>query len=302
MRAHSPARAALSLLALLLCLLPAGCAGAPAQRVLLLADGLEGYYWSNLIEGAELAAREAGWTLETRLRQAETPLAEQLPRYGEAELCVLALDGAQGQAAAACEVPLAALGCEISGADTTHTGEETTIGKRTGQLIAGKIGLQKRFLLLTSAEYASQDDWEVALRGELGQHGSLVAGRLAAKEEEAFFTYCFDELRKDGSIDGILCRTEAASRGALRAVRLLGLQTPIVAADFDADIALGLRDGLVRFSVVRNAYAYGYAGVEAALRRAQGGSASLPERVDALYIDVYNMYDEELQPYLYAIE
>ena len=237
-----------------------------------------------------------------RLLDAESDLAGQLPAAGEADLAAVALDGAQGEAALRSEVPLVALGCEIEGASGGIAGEETTIGRRTGQLIAQKIGLQRRFLLLTSAESYAQDDWEVALRGELGNQGSLVAERLTVDSEEAAFAYCLELLARDSRIEGIVCRTQAATRGALRAVRALGLQTPIVGADFDDGIALGLRDGLVRFTVVRSAYAYGYAGVEAALRRAAGGTSDLPAKVDAVYVDIYNMYDEDLLLYLYGLE
>lgn len=255
MRAHRLARPALGLtLALLLLLSLPGCAaGAGAQRLVLLAQDDEGFYWENLLSGARLAAQDAGWEIEVRLLDAESDLAGQLPAAGEADLAAVALSGAQGEAALRSEVPLVALGCEIEGASGGIAGEETTIGRRTGQLIAQKIGLQRRFLLLTSAESYAQDDWEVALRGELGNQGSLVAERLTVDSEEAAFAYCLELLARDSRIDGIVCRTQAATRGVLRAVRALGLQTPIVGADFDDGIALGLRDGLVRFTVVRRA-------------------------------------------------
>ena len=304
MRAHRLARPALGLTLVLLLLLslPGCAAGAGAQRLVLLAQDDEGFYWENLLSGARLAAQDAGWEIEVRLLDAESDLAGQLPAAGEADLAAVALDGAQGEAALRSEVPLVALGCEIEGASGGIAGEETTIGRRTGQLIAQKIGLQRRFLLLTSAESYAQDDWEVALRGELGNQGSLVAERLTVDSEEAAFAYCLELLARDSRIEGIVCRTQAATRGALRAVRALGLQTPIVGADFDDGIALGLRDGLVRFTVVRSAYAYGYAGGEAALRRAAGGTSDLPAKVDAVYVDIYNMYDEDLLLYLYDLE
>ena len=166
MRAHRLARPALGLtLALLLLLSLPGCAaGAGAQRLVLLAQDDEGFYWENLLSGARLAAQDAGWEIEVRLLDGESDLASQLPAAGEADLAAVALSGAQGEAALRSEVPLVALGCEIEGASGGIAGEETTIGRRTGQLIAQKIGLQRRFLLLTSAESYAQDDWEVALR------------------------------------------------------------------------------------------------------------------------------------------
>ena len=51
MRTHHLAASALTLL---LCLLLCGCATAPSRKhALLLASGDEGYYWKNLIEGAQ---------------------------------------------------------------------------------------------------------------------------------------------------------------------------------------------------------------------------------------------------------
>jgi ABC-type sugar transport system substrate-binding protein len=303
-RAHRLARPALGLIlaALLLLALPGCAAGASAQRLVLLVQSDEGFYWENLLSGALLAAQDAGWQAEVRLLDPEADLASQLPSPAEASLAALALDGAQGAVSLESEVPLAALGCEVSGASAEIAGEETTIGKRTGQLIAQKLGLQKRFLLLSGAETYSQDDWEVALRGELGLQGSLISARLCTQSEEEAYAFCFSMLSQDSRIDGIVCRTQAATRGALRAVRTLGLQTPIVAADFDDDIALGLRDGLIPFSVVRNAYAYGYAGTEAALARVSGHWKDLPDRVDAVYVDANNMFDDEMLLYLYDID
>lgn len=216
MRAHRLARPALGLTLVLLLLLslPGCAAGAGAQRLVLLAQDDEGFYWENLLSGARLAAQDAGWEIEVRLLDAESDLAGQLPAAGEADLAAVALDGAQGEAVLRSEVPLVALGCEIEGASGGIAGEETTIGRRTGQLIAQKIGLQRRFLLLTSAESYAQDDWEVALRGELGNQGSLVAERLTVDSEEAAFAYCLELLARDSRIEGIVCRTQAATRGA----------------------------------------------------------------------------------------
>ena len=203
MRAHRLARPALGLtLALLALLSLLGCAaGVGAQRLVLLAQDDEGFYWENLLSGARLAAQDAGWEIEVRLLDGESDLAGQLPAAGEADLAAVALDGAQGEAVLRSEVPLVALGCEIEGASGGIAGEETTIGRRTGQLIAKKIGLQRRFLLLTSAESYAQDDWEVALRGELGNQGSLVAERLTVDSEEAAFAYCLELLARDSRID-----------------------------------------------------------------------------------------------------
>lgn len=77
MRAHRLARSALGLtLALLVLLWLPGCAaGAGAQRLVLLAQDDEGFYWENLLSGARLAAQDAGWEIEVRLLDAESDLA-----------------------------------------------------------------------------------------------------------------------------------------------------------------------------------------------------------------------------------
>ena len=68
MRAHRLARPALGLTLVLLLLLslPGCAAGAGAQRLVLLAQDDEGFYWENLLSGARLAAQDAGWEIFCR--------------------------------------------------------------------------------------------------------------------------------------------------------------------------------------------------------------------------------------------
>lgn len=309
MRAHHSARAALCLIAAL-CLLLTGCSRSNSLRLIVLGvEREQGSYWENLIQGASVAAQDNGWALETVLYDPEAGL-EGLVRHAQdesADYLALALYSAHLPSSYSEDIPLILLGADACAADASIlvAGEESTIGKRTGQLCAQAIGLQKRILLLTSTPALTPDsDWEIALRGEMGPQGSQVAARLdCGDDQDRAYDLCCD-LLSTMEVDGVLCDSENATLGALRAVRTLGLQVPVMGAGFDSEIALGLRDGLVRFTVVRSAYAYGYMGVENAVRLANGRYTGLETRkmLDAVYVDANNMFDENLLVFLYDLE
>lgn len=310
MRAHHLARAALSL-TLLVCLLLTGCQ--PDERphlIFLVVEDEQGYYWENLIEGATVAAQDNGWLLHIALYDPEAgldPLIAQAEGFN-ADYLALALNRHNLPDSYPDTLPLILLGSDALSDDASIlvSGEETTIGKRTGQLCAWAIGLQKRMMLLTTTPSLDPaDDWEIALRGELGFQGSLVSARVNCEDDEnEAYLQCRQLLSSTSPPDGIICRTESATQGALRAVRSLGLQIPIIGTDFNDEIALGLRDGLVRLTVVRSAFAYGYMGVENAIRLSNGRYSGLEttKLLDAVYVDADNMFDENLLAFLYDIQ
>lgn len=304
MRHHRAALAAL-MLALLLPL--AGCQGRYSSRLIfLIAERDEGFYWENLVEGAALAAKDSGWTVERAYLSDGEDLAALMDLAGErgADMVALALSPDRLPDAYAGEAPLLLLGAEAERLPATVRifDEEATIGKREGQLLAKRIGLQKK-LMLVVADEALGGEWETALRGELGLQGSQVISRIDCSDDANLaYARCRRTLEAHPEIEGIVCLSENATNGALRAVRSLGVQTPIVGADFNPSIALGLRDGLLCLTVVRNAYACGYMGVENAIKIAGGKPAAAKKQLDAVYVDADNMFDEEMRVFLFDVD
>ncbi len=309
MRDHRAALAVLCL-ALLLPLLLTGCQGpyASGHLLFLIAERDEGFYWENLLQGASLAAKDNGWTLESAFLSKGENLDDLLAQAGErgAETIALALLPEHLPADYAYETPLI-----LMGADWSHPrvsvrvfDENTIIGKRVGQLLAKRIGLQKNLMLVTTTEtYVYDDEWETALRNELGMQGSQVVSRVnCADNANLAYARCRWALEAHPEIEGIVCSSENATTGALRAVRSLGVPAPIIGADFNSNIALGLRDGLLCLTVVRNAYACGYMGVENAIRLSSGKSAAVKKQLDAVYVDADNLFDDEMRVFLFDVD
>ena len=306
MRDHRAARKALACALALLLPLFSGCA-AESRLAMLIAGADGGFYYQNLIEGATLAARDAGYRTEVTVLGRDGDMEQLLAQAAErgADLVALAVPRGALPQNYVDGPPLAVMGEDLLGnwVVCRVLGEEATIGKRTGQLVASGIGVQKSVVVVGDTEsYSLDDDWEVALRGELGAQGSIVLARVNCKgDADMAYAQCKAALQVHPGIGAIVCRSQGATEGAMRAMRELALRIPIVGADFSNEIALGLRDGVVSVTVVRNAYAYGYIGMDSALRIVSGSGASERRQLDAVYVSAGNMFDEEMQAFLYDV-
>lgn len=276
--------------------------------IYLIVQHDAGHYWRSLIQGATLAAQDNGWRLEIAVLQLDGDMNELLTRGEESGATYIALSvedqnlpsGYRGK------TPLVLLGCDCTN-QWVHArvyGENSTIGKRTGQLASKHIGLQKQLLLIaTTATYDANNAWETSLTSEMGQQGSSFYARINCKDDAALaYGHCMAVLERNPQVGGIICQSENATVGALRAVTELGLKVPIIGADYNSEIALGLTEGRVAVSVVPNAYAYGYMGIENAIHLNQGKAAPKKKQLNAMYVEKENMYDEEMLELLYEVE
>ena len=303
---HRSARKALACALALLALFFSGCT-VHSRLIVLVAGGDKGFYYQNLIEGATLAARESGYNAEVYVLGRDGDMEQLLAQAAEngADCIALAVPREDLPKNYVDGPPLVLMGEDMLGnwVACRVLGEETTIGKRTGQLVANKIGVQKSVIVVgDTINYSLDDDWEVALRGELGAQGSRVLARVNSKgDADMAYAQCKAVLQANTGIGAIVCRSQGATEGAMRAVRELALSMPIVGADFSDEIALGLRDGVISVSVVRNAYAYGFIGMDSALRIVSRSGASERRQLDAVYVSAGNMFDEEMQAFLYDV-
>lgn len=310
MHHHRVALPALCLSAALLAGTLCGCSGGESVHgIRLVADRAEGYYWENLIAGAQLAAEDAGWQLEVALWDEGEGMQAQIEAARQSGVEFLAI-------ASACTEPrlpwdysgspeVILIGQETGDAATVNvTYDSSTVGKGVGTLAGNKVGLQKNYLLVAISEtYRYSDRWEDGLRYVLGQQGSRIAQRVNCGDDaQQAYDQCMDALSGDVRYDGILCASENATVGALRAVRTLGSDVPIIGAEFNDEIALGLRDGQVRGTVVHTVYGCAYMAVENAIRLASGRETDSKKTLEALHVDVKNMFDDELAPLLYDVK
>ena len=310
MRHHRTALQALCLSAALLAGLLCGCSGRDAaHNIRLVADSTEGYYWENLIAGAQLAADDAGWQLEVALWDGEGGMQAQIDAARQSGADFLAIAAAdteprlpQGYNG---DPEVILIGQETGDAATVNIAyDSNTVGRAVGTQAGNRIGLQKNFLLVATTEtYRFSDRWEDALRNVLGQQGSRIVRRVDCGDDaERACSLCLAELDSGVRYDGILCASENATLGALRAVRALGSDVPIIGAEFNDEIALGLRDGLVRGTVVHTVYGCAYMAVENAIRMASGREADGKKTLEVLYVDAENMFDDALAPLLYEVK
>ena len=310
MRNHRAALTALCLSAALLTGALCGCSGGDeARSIRLIADSTEGFYWENLIAGAQLAADDAGWQLEVVQWDEEGGMQAQIDaaRQSGADFLAIAADDAEPRLPqgynGSPEVIL--IGQQTGDAATVNIAyDSNTVGRAVGTQAGNQIGLQKNFLLVATTEtYRFSDRWEDALRNVLGQQGSRVAQRVDCGDDaERAYSLCLAALDSGVRYDGILCASENATLGALRAVRALGSDVPIIGAEMNDEIALGLRDGQVRGTVVHTIYGCAYMAVENAIRMASGREADGKKTLEALYVDAENMFDDALAPLLYEVK
>lgn len=307
MRDHQVARTALCLTLALACLFLHGCTPAEDKKqIVLITQGQEGYYWQNLNEGARLAAADHGCELEQKVIGEDGSLTELLAQASASDASLIALavpqtglpkvyNGAK---------PLALLGANDNGAYSLCRtyGEEAMIGKRIVQLLFGNNGLQSELLLLTDTpEYSLSNTFEIAIRAELGVGGGHIYERQYATDTSTAYELSLRALQqKPLMIDCIVATTQAATVGALRAVRETDLPVRVIGTDINREIALGLQDKIVTFSVVYSAYAYGYTGIDNAIRLL-GGEEGLETRTlfDAVYVSYENMFEDDLAVYLF---
>lgn len=309
-------RAALS--ALLICALSLGLLSGCEARdetpgIYLVADDTEGYYWENLIDGATAAAEDLGWKIEVVRYDALVDMQAHWDAASERgdEYIVTALSTEEPRMTAlntaGAEKPeLVVLGKNIDEAPASLriVFDQSNAGKSLGRRVAGQIGLQKSYLMVADTEdYRYWDDWEVELRTALGAQGSCVLRRINCDgDEQTAYTQCAMALSLLGDrIDGIICVGQMGTRGAIRAQRERRLDIPIIGAEFDDEIALGLRDGLVQCTFVHSAYGCGYMGIERAVNAYEGRETESIVRLESLCIDADNMFDENLLPVLYKI-
>ena len=303
MRTHHPAASALTLL---LCLLLCGCtSSAPSRKhALLLAAGDEGYYWENLIEGAQDAAADNGWELSVQILSPEEDVSQALADAdGSADLIALAPSPQAVPEAAALETPLALLGNDAPALPAVYRVYDTILmGTTTGGSFFKYIGLQKDVLLVVDpSEYAHASTWRTRFLTQMGFQGSRILRTVDATSEiDGMAAEIASTLAVNPSIDGIVCTTQNGTCAALHAVRQSGRFVPILGADFNQEIAQGIYDGYIRASVVRNGYAYGYMGIENAILILSGQNISESRTLDALVIDKDNLFDDAYAPLLYG--
>lgn len=310
MRHHRAALPALCLSAALLAGALCGCGSTDAARsIRLVTDKTEGFYWENLIAGAQLAADDAGWQLEVALWDEEGGMQAQIDaaRQSGAEFLAIASASTEPRLPQGYngDPEVILIGQQTGDAATVNIAyDSNTVGRAVGTQAGNQIGLQKNFLLVATTEtYRFSDRWEDALRNVLGQQGSRVAQRVDCGDDaERAYSLCLAALDSGVRYDGILCASENATLGALRAVRALGSDVPIIGAEMNDEIALGLRDGQVRGTVVHTIYGCAYMAVENAIRMASGREADGKKTLEALYVDAENMFDDALAPLLYEVK
>ena len=310
MRHHRAALPALCLSAALLAGALCGCGSTDAARsIRLVTDKTEGFYWENLIAGAQLAADDAGWQLEVALWDEQEGMQAQIDaaRQSGAEFLAIASASTEPRLPQGYngDPEVILIGQQTGDAATVNIAyDSNTVGRAVGTQAGNQIGLQKNFLLVATTEtYRFSDRWEDALRNVLGQQGSRVAQRVDCGDDaERAYSLCLAAMDSGVRYDGILCASENATLGALRAVRALGSDVPIIGAEMNDEIALGLRDGQVRGTVVHTIYGCAYMAVENAIRMASGREADGKKTLEALYVDAENMFDDALAPLLYEVK
>ncbi|MDR2514857.1 MAG: hypothetical protein LBD02_06565 [Christensenellaceae bacterium] len=299
------------ILCALLCLLLLpllGCAR-PNSGLWLVCSSDQGFYWQSLIDGARQAAADHHRELNLRILADGEGLSELLTPLvrGGAELVLLALDRDDIPPGFYAPLPVVALGCELPNQPNLlgqYRNSEYFTGQETMQTLKREIGNQIEVLLVTGEEHYRPDDaWEAELRREGGLGGLIFHERIVCYgDANLAYLGCKAALEAHPGVRALICQSESATLGALRALRELGGPARILGREMNEEIALGVEDGLVQASYVTNAYALGYLGLGDQLNPGQDAAGPRLLVIDSIAVRAENLFSEPIVRLLFPME
>ncbi len=271
-------------------------------------------FWSSVIAGAEMAAKENEAKLEVIAPKDETDILRQneliLQAIDKKPDAIVVSPGSYEEnidvlkkvKAAGIKLIYIDSGTRENIQDSIVATDNYEAGRKMGEYVKKSLDASSVIAIVAHVKNSSTAiEREQGFRDAIGNHEAQIA-EVAYSNSDAVKAY--DETKrliKKYNIDVLACLNEYSAVGAARAVKELGLNDKITIIGFDnstEEIQL-LEEGVFSAIVVQRAYSMGYLGIETAVSCIKGKSTKTNIDSGSLLITKDTMYDTENQEVLF---
>ena len=310
---HIAKTAALMLCALLLLSAPGCTRGEGPVRVALIVSSDTGYYWENILDGADAAAKRLGVSLRCYAPDEELGLAlEMLPAQAleeGADALVVASSGEEELVEALRQlgdVPLVALGDALDELKpfSAVLNDDSKMGENMALALSGRVEKGGSALLLTDTpEFDGAEQREARLRsGVFAQRLSIYKRIYTGNNREWAYRQTLQQLYLHPELDAVVAFSAESTVGAAQAVEYLNRSMVIVGTDVVPDLVECIESGRVTASVVRNSFGMGYLGVEYASAHLAGEETPERRTLTGVVVTRDNLYTPDVEKVVFPYE
>lgn len=271
-------------------------------------------FWSSVIAGANMAAKENEVDLEVIAPNKETDIQRQNELILEAidkkpDAIAVSPNSNEENLEALTKVKEAGIKLIYIDSATSESIQDAIVatdnyeaGKKMGESIKDEIKDDSVIAIVAHVKNSSTAmQREQGFRDALGEHASqIVEVAYSNSDYDKAYTETKILLRKY-KVDFLACLNEYSAVGAARAVKELNLNGKVTMIGFDnsmEEIEL-LEEGVFSAIVVQRAYSMGYLGIETAVRCIRDDSTNINIDSGSLLITKDSMYDVENQEVLF---
>ena len=310
---HIAKAAALTLCALLLLSAPGCVRGEGPVRVALIVSSDTGYYWENILDGADAAAQRLGADLRCYAPDEEADLAlEMLPELAleeGADALVVASAGEKElveKLRQLDDVPVVALGDALDELATVSAvlNDDSKMGENMALALSGRVEKGGNVLLLTDTpEFDGVEQRETRLRsGVFTQRLSIAKRIYTGNNREWAYRQTLQQLYLNPELDAVVAFSAESTVGAAQAVEYLNRSLVIVGTDVVPDLVECIESGRVTASVVRNSFGMGYLGVEYASAHLAGEETPERRTLTGVVVTRDNLYTPDVEKVVFPYE
>lgn len=314
MHHHHIAKATALMLCALLLLFAPGCAHKErALHVALIVSSDTGYYWENIMDGADAAAQRLGVSLRCYVPDEGYGLAlDTLPALAVADgadALVVASSGEETLVEALRpleNVPLVALGDALTELTPVSAvlNDDSKMGENMALALSGRVEKGSSALLLTDTpEFDGAEQREAQLRSGLFSQRVSVSKRIYAENNREWaYRQTLQQLYLNPSLNAVVAFSAESTVGAAQAVEYLNRNLIIVGTDVVPDLVECIETERVTASVVRNSFGMGYLGVEYAAAYLAGEQTPERRTLSSVVVTRDNLYTPDVEKVVFPYE
>ncbi|HOO28464.1 MAG TPA: substrate-binding domain-containing protein, partial [Lachnospiraceae bacterium] len=272
-------------------------------------------FWSSVLAGAEMAAKENNVRLEINSPTDEMHIDEQNQLIYEAieeRPDVIAVSPSSKNENNKALLAVKTAGIKLIYIDS-KTDEEiqdvcvstdnVAAGKKMAEPMLGTIDQTSKIAIVSHVRNSSTaEEREIGFREGLGSYESQIVDVVYSNSmKDIGYQVTKELLTKEPDISYLACLNEDSAVGAAGAVKELGLVGKICIVGFDnsTEEILSLEEGVFSAIVVQKAFSMGYLGIESAAELARGEKVETYIDSGSVLITKENMYKEENQELLF---
>ena len=272
-------------------------------------------FWSSVLAGAEMAAKENNVNLEITSPTDELHVEEQNGLILEAikkHPDVIAVSPSSRSENNEALSAVKAAGIKLIFIDSKTDEEIQDVCISTDNVVAGRkmaepmlptLSKESKIGIVSHVKNSSTaEERERGFREGLGDYASQVVDVVYSNSmKEVGLKVTKELLMREPDITYLACLNEDSAVGAARAVKELGMEEQICIVGFDnsTEEIIRLEEGVFSAIVVQKAFSMGYLGIENAARLARGETVDAYIDSGSVLITKENMYKEENQELLF---